>query len=253
MRANEDLAAIVGDRIVGTDPDGAGDAASLQYSITEGNADGIFSVTSTNGVGQLVLAAKPSAFAEDAVFSLVVKATDRGGEAGTATFSVTVIRSTEPPQVSDAAFSLDENSAAGTNVGTLVATYSGPLSFSIMNHDSSLNNLANNFAIDGNGVVTVVATREGGDELDYEQMSFGSSATVELVVSVFSAADSVYTSATVTITVVDVNEAPSLESSTSFVVDENTAVGTKIGNIPVTDPDGDTLAFTLVTTDIPFR
>ena len=129
------------------------------------------------------------------------------------------------------AFSVAENSAGGTSVGSVSATdpNSDALTYSITG-----GNTGAAFAIGGStGAVTVKGS------LDHESMS-SYTLTVEASDGTNKA------TATVTVTVTNVNETPSFGSSNySFSVADRARVGTSVGSVSATDADGDTLTYSI--------
>ena len=125
--------------------------------------------------------------------------------------------------------SFDENIASGTSIASVSASdpESGSLTYSLSGTGSNL------FSIDANGNITLT----GG--LDYE-----SATSYDLVITVSDGVNQ--TSETITISVADVNEAPSLSSTLaqdSF--DENIASGTSIASVSASDPESGSLTYSL--------
>ena len=126
-------------------------------------------------------------------------------------------------------FSIDENSANGTAIGTVIATDAdaSPTTYQDWTITSGNTNAA--FAIDSSSGELSVATSA---ELDYESTA---SYTLELSVS-----DGVNTASaeTVTINVNDLNDnTPVITAAQSFSIDENSANGSIIGIVAATDAD----------------
>ena len=140
--------------------------------------------------------------------------------------------------ISPQVFNIDENSANGATVGTVVATASdgGALTYGIVGGSS---NTA--FAIDSaTGEVTVA---------DSGQLNFEATPSLTLDVQVDGGAGGVG-QATMTIDLNDVNEAPAIDNQV-FNVDENVADGTSLGVVAASDPDaGDALAFSILDGDV---
>ena len=137
------------------------------------------------------------------------------------------------PVVDDQGFAIDENSANGTAVGTVVASDADPgdvLSYSVTGGSGQAA-----FALDSNtGEITVT---------DNAALDFEATPSFTLQVSVSDGQDN--DTATITIDLNDVNEAPSVENQ-SFAIDENSANGTVVGSIAASDPDaGATLGFSV--------
>jgi hypothetical protein len=141
------------------------------------------------------------------------------------------------PNISNQSFNVDENSANGSVVGTVSASdpNGDSLSYSITGGNTS-----GAFAINtGNGVLTVA----NSTALDYETITqFGLTVRV-------ADPDGFNDSATVTVALNDVDEGtpnntPDI-SNQSFNVDENSANGTVVGTAVASDPDGDSLSYSI--------
>ncbi|MBC8051982.1 MAG: cadherin domain-containing protein [Sphingobacteriaceae bacterium] len=132
-------------------------------------------------------------------------------------------------------FSINENAAPGTNVGTITAT---PNEVNLHNWSIVAGNTNNVFSINANtGVLTV----SPGAVLDKETKS-----TYSLEIAVL---DNLNKEATgfITININDINEAPNnIELSKSFVVQNNT-IGSVVASILTTDADANsTFTYALV-------
>jgi len=217
--------------VVASDPD-AGD--SLTYAITAGNTGGAFAINSSTGQITVASAAVLD-FETNPSFALTVQVTDDGTPVlnDTATVTLTLADVNESPVVDDQGFALDENSANGTVVGTIVA--SDPDSGDSVTYAVIAGSGIGVFAVDS---VTGQITVSDSSALDYE-----TSPSFNLTVRV---TDGALTDvATVTINLGDVNEAPSVVDQ-SFGVDENAANGTPVGTVASSDPDpGDALSTTI--------
>ena len=133
--------------------------------------------------------------------------------------------------------SIAENSTSGTNIEAVIAATdadNNTLAYLLSGTDAS------SFAID-----STTGQLKTSAALDHETKA---SYTVTVTVSDGTTIDRI----TVTITVTDVNEAPVFAdgSSITLSIDENTATGSNIGStLSATDPDDDTLTYTLGGTD----
>ncbi len=128
-----------------------------------------------------------------------------------------------------------ENAPVGTVVGTVAATHPDQtkLTYSI-----TAGNDDGKFAIGAGGVITAVGA------LDYE-----ATAAYALTVQATHPRGQSGTAA-VAVTVADVNEAPSFDPGEyTFTVAEDAAVGASLGSLSVTDPDEDTLTYSITTGD----
>ncbi len=139
-----------------------------------------------------------------------------------------------PPAFGDAAyaFRVAETSAVGTAVGTVTATTTGagPVTYAL-----TAGNDTAAFAIDAStGALTVAGA------LDYE-----TTASYPLTVTASDPAGGTSTAA-VTVTVTDVDEAPGFGAADyAFSVAEDAAVGTALGTVTATDPEDGTVSYAL--------
>ena len=139
--------------------------------------------------------------------------------------TINLTDTSEPPVVNPATFTVAENSPNGTAVGTVTFTDGDAgqtHSFSILG-----GNTGGAFAIDpSTGAITVANSAA----LDFETTP-AFSLTVQVTDN-----GSQSGTATVTINVGDVNEAPVVHPAT-FTLNENTPNGTVVGTVTFTDPD----------------
>ena len=207
--------------LTGTDDDGD----PLTYAITAGNDDGLFSI---NGIsGAITVAAALDHETTDS-HSLDVQVAD-AALSTTATVTVIVRDVNEAPGISDSTFKVEEDASIGSEVGILTGTDDDddPLTYAITaGNDDGL------FAINGiSGAITVEAA------LDHETTD-SHSLDVQVADAVLS------TTATVTVIVRDVNEAPGISDST-FTVEEDASIGSEVGILTGTDDDGDPLTYAI--------
>ncbi len=171
------------------------------------------------------------------VFNLTASATDGVTTPATAPVTISLTNVNESPtfNLASYSFSLPENSAQSTSVGTVAAT--DPDAGTTLVYSLSGTG-ASNFVINSStGVITVAA----GAVLNFEGTNvFNLTA---------SATDGVTTPATapVTISLTNVNERPTFNlASYSFSLPENSPQGTSVGTVAATDPDaGTTLVYSL--------
>ncbi|NOX45940.1 MAG: T9SS type A sorting domain-containing protein [Chlorobi bacterium] len=221
--------------VVASDPD-AGQV--LTYSITNGNTGNTFAINSTNG--ELTVANNSLLdFESNPYFSLTVQVQDNGtgNLTNQATITVDLNDINENPDISTASFTINENSANGTAVGTVSASdpdTGQTLSFSII-----AGNTSGAFQINPNSGAISVANSSA---LNYE-----SNPTYSLMVEVEdNGTGSLTDQATITINLNDVNESPDITSA-SFSINENSANGTAVGTVSASDPDtGQTLSFSII-------
>lgn len=159
---------------------------------------------------------------------------DDDGGSNTATVTMTIDGANDAPTVDDATFGTTENAADGTAVGTVSASdidMGDTLAYSITG-----GNTGGAFAIDN---VTGEITVANGLVLDFE--------TIPVFTLTIEVQDTggLTDTASVTVNLSDVNEAPTAGDS-SFGLDENSISGTNVGTVSASDPDaGDTLDYTI--------
>ena len=219
--------AVVGS-VTASDPD-AGD--TISYAITGGNADGAFAIDAN---GQLTVANGSLLDHETAPSrTLTVTVTDSGGLTDTATITVGVTDVNEAPTAADASFTIAEN--AGTNAVVGSVTASDPDAGDTISYAITGGNADGAFAIDANGQITVA----NGSLLDHE-----TAPSRNLTVTVTDAAGLTDT-ATITVGVTDVNEAPTAADA-SFTIAENAGTNAVVGSVSASDPDaGDTVSYAI--------
>jgi len=139
------------------------------------------------------------------------------------------------PDLADSAFSLVENSAAGSIVGSVGAT--DPDAGETFTYAILSGNTNGAFALNAaTGELTVA----NAAALDFE-----TTPTFSLAVQVTDAGGLTDTAA-ITVDLTNANEAPSLVAA-SFAIDENSTAGSLVGNIAATDPDaGETFSYAIL-------
>ncbi|MEI7769108.1 MAG: Ig-like domain-containing protein [Chloroflexales bacterium] len=176
--------------------------------------------------------------------SFTYKVTDGGDGASSAldsapaTVSITVNPPNAAPVVSPAAFAIAENSGNGASVGTVTAH--DPDSGQTITFAFTAGNTAGAFVIDANSGAITVANSAA---LDFEATpTFGLTVT-----ATDNGVPPTSGSATITISLTNVNEAPTDIALSNASVAENQPVGTTVGTLSTSDPDaGDTQTYTLV-------
>ena len=138
-----------------TDPD-VGQSGT--FAITGGSGSGVFAINASTG--QLTVATSTALnFEMTPSFSLIVQVTDNGTPplSGGATITVNLTNVNEAPVVNAATFTLPENSATGTTVGTM--TFSDPDAGTIGIFAITGGNTGGAFAINSStGQLTVATT-----------------------------------------------------------------------------------------------
>jgi len=222
---NAAVGAAVG-TVAATEPEGG----AVTYAITAGNDAGLVALDS--GTGALTVA-KALDHETTASLSLTVQASSGGGAAtATVAVAVTVTNVDEPPVFGSAsyAFSVVEFSSVGTAVGTVTATdpERGALTYAI-----TAGNTAGAFALDtGTGALTVAKTLDRATASSYS-----------LTLTASDAAGGTAT-ATVAISVTSAGPRPVFgAASYAFSVAQTVAIGTRIGTVSATHPDGATVVY----------
>jgi uncharacterized delta-60 repeat protein len=226
--------------VVATDPDTTAPNNTLNFSIVSGNPSNPFSINSAGVITVTNVAALD--FETNPTFTLQVKVTDGGGLNVTQPVTVKLTDVNETPTITaNQSFTIAENLAASSQVGTVVAfdpdltAPNNTLSFSIVGGIPS-----NPFSINSAGVITVSNTAA----LDFE-----TNPTFTLQVKVTDGGGLNVTQP-VTVSLTDVNETPTITANQSFTIAENLAAGSQVGTVAASDPDhtapNNTLSFSIV-------
>ena len=213
-----ELGSVVADITV-ADPDGD----TVQYTLTGAGSDN-FAISNS---GEITLTSELN-FESQSQFTIQVVSSDGINEI-VQDVVIYVVNDNEAPSVTLDNFTVAENAASGTTLAT--ATGLDPEGSNVSYFLSGQG--SENFQIDADGNITLDGT------LDYE-------ANQSYELTVF-ASDGLFTvPKTVTVTVTDANEAPSVSAAVAFnSFQENTAVGTTIATTTGTDPESDTISYSL--------
>ncbi len=215
--------------------------SGITYSLDD-SAGGRFAINATTGVVTLAAALD---FEAKASHDIVVRATSQDGSFSTQTFTVAVtdLNDTAPVFTSASAVTIDEGTTAVlTLTATDADTVGDPVSFSIT----------------GAGADNALFEIVGGNQLRFKvapnfeaPADAGLDGTYEVTVQATDGLNT--TTQTLTVTVADVNEAPTAASlvNTTLTIAENTAVGggIKVADVTVTDDALGTETLTLVGAD----
>ena len=198
--------------VVATDAD-ASPTTYQDWTITSGNTNAAFAIDSSSG--ELSVAASSQLDHEStASYTLELSVSDGVNTASTETLSINVddVNDNAPIITAAQSFSIDENSANGSTIGTVVATDADASPTTYQDWTITSGNTEAAFAIDSSSGELSVAT---SSELDYESTS---SYTLELSVS-----DGVNSASaeTLSINLSNVNEQPSFTSASSASINEN--------------------------------
>ena len=226
------------DTVVGllstTDPD-SGDTHSYSLVAGDGDADN----ASFTIVGDELQTVVTLDFETQETYSIRVQSTDEGGLSVEQILTITVTNVNEAPtEVTLSNSIVAEDAVVGTTVGTLTTTDpdSGDThTYSLVAGDGDTDNAA--FTIVGDELQTAVT-------LDFETQ-----ATYSVRVQ-STDAGGLSVEEVLTITITDVNEAPTAVAVSSQTVAEGEPIDTVVGILATTDPDnGDTHTYILVAGD----
>ncbi|RYE84776.1 MAG: cadherin repeat domain-containing protein, partial [Methanosarcinales archaeon] len=227
---NSAVGTLVGGPLIGTDEDGD----ILTWDIVSGNTGTTFSIAV--GSGQLSLAAVPN-FEVRTSYNLTVRVSDGRGGVATRVVTVNIQDVAEAPTwTGPLSASIAENSALNTIVFT--ATAADQDAGEVLSYSISSGNVRDVFAINSaTGAVRVSNVAE----LDYETR-----ASVVLEITVLDRT-SLSVRQSVTVNILNVNEAPTIVTS-SVTIPENSVAGTRVLQaLEVADPDaGDAHTITIV-------
>jgi len=209
----------------------------VTYSITAGNTGGAFAIDSSSGE---ITVASPAAvdFETTPSFTLTVQGTDDGTPDQTDTVDVviTVTDVNEPPVVDTATFNASESAIVGQDVGTV--TFTDPDAGQTHSYAITAGNTGGAFAIDpATGEITVAAT------IDFETTP-SYTLTVEVTDD---GTPALSDSATITVNVTNVNEAPSITAPAALSAVRDIAL--VVTGISVADPDAGDIELTLAVGD----
>lgn len=209
--------------VVATDPNAG---QSISFSITSGNTNSAFNISSSSGL----ITVGNSAAVNAGVFNLTVRATDNGSPVmwSAATVSINVSSgSNQPPVIANQTFSINENSPNGTLAGTVIAN--DPNAGQTLTYSITSGNSGGAFNLNASsGNLTV-----GNTTL----LNFEVTPVFNLTVRVTdNGAGNLWSQATITVSLIDVNEAPVINPGI-FSVAQFAPSGTFVGVVSGFDPD----------------
>ncbi|MEL6560970.1 MAG: BspA family leucine-rich repeat surface protein, partial [Bacteroidota bacterium] len=204
------------------------------FTITDGNEGTIFAIDSTSGVISVVDEVALNSNGITA-YNLTVQVADNGTPMLSGNGAVTInVVGNNPPAISTDALAVNENSPAGTLIGTIEVT--DPDDDQVMLTLANSNSL-NNFLLTQDGQLFVRA----GAILDFED-----SPQIDLEVAATDDGPGVLrTDKTIVIELNNVNEAPTVEDSNFDIITAATD-GTVVGTVQAEDPEADQLTFNIV-------
>ncbi len=208
---------------------------TFTYTLVSGEGDTDNASFAIDSNGDLVTASTID-FETQSAYSIRVRSTDDAGASFEEVFTITVTDVNDSPTaIALDNSTVDEDAPVDTVVGALQTTDADSgdtFTYSLVSGEGDTDNAS--FTIDGENLVTATS-------LDFETQSSysvrvrstdGASASVEQVF---------------TITIADVNDAPTAISIDNSSVDESSAIGTVVGEFSTTDEDAsDTFTYALV-------
>jgi subtilisin family serine protease len=214
-----------------TDPD---TCDKHTYSIAAGFDAAKFSIPTASN--RLILADGVLNYTAKSSYKVVVQVKDYFNKTYDQTLTVTVNSSAtnHAPNISNQSFNINENSVNGTAVGTVSAN--DPDAGNTISYSITAGNTGGAFALNATtGALTVSNT-----------LSYATTQTYALTVKVTDNGG-LFASATVTINVNNpaaANNPPNISAQT-FSVSESSSNGTAVGTIAASDPDGDSLSYSI--------
>jgi len=201
------------------------------YTIQAGGNGNLFNISGAN------LRTSQSFNYESATsYTVTIRSTDNGGLFYDKTFTINVNNVNETPYGLNFSGSIPENSATGTTVGTVTTldVDSGDtFTYSLVDTANYPDN--NSFTITSGGVLKSAAV-----------FNFESKSSYSIKVRTTDAGGLTF-DGVLTVSVTNVNEAPTNLALSSSSISENVPTGTTIGTLSSTDPDsGDTFTYSLV-------
>ena len=214
-----------------TDPDAA---STFAYALVAGTGSADNAAFSLDG--DTLRSATVFDYESKSAYSIRVRATDQGGLSTDKVFTIVVTNVNEAPSgIALSVLTVAENLAAGSAVGALSATdpdAASTVSYSLVIGTGSADNAA--FSMDGDTLRTAAV-------FDYESKSYYT-IRVRAIDQGGLSTDKVFS-----ISITNVNEAPTHITLSAATVAENRAAGSAVGTLSVTDPDvGNTFTYSLV-------
>ncbi|MDZ4689514.1 MAG: cadherin domain-containing protein [Planctomycetaceae bacterium] len=167
--------------------------------------------------------------------------TGDGDAAGTSTgdYSLNLTRVADvnnAPTANNATFAIAENRPSGHVVGTDVAT--DPDAGQTLTYAITAGNTGNVFAINtGTGQITVASPTLNFEGINQYNLT---------VQATDNGTPALSDTATVTINITNLNEAPMFLAPTTFTISENRPVGQFVGDVNTSDPEGNTVTYSIV-------
>lgn len=201
----------------------------VRYKVSSGDSS-LFALDSNSGKITVKLATLDYE-SKDTTFTVYVYATDGELTSNLVAVTIHVKDVNEKPSLADTSFAVREDAKVGTEIGTVVGFDPDSLNvkFSTISYKLVGSSAEGVFKVSSDGTISLAAA------VDYEKLN---QYTLKIAVSDGEFSDT----AAVKISVLDVNEAPSI-SPTTVSIPEDCAGCAAGDKIPATDPDGDKLVY----------
>ena len=210
----------------------------LSYAITAGNTNTAFSIQASTGI---ITVSNSSAlnYISNPTFSLTVRVQDNGTPllASFATISITVTPVNTNPVFANQTFTVNENTPLGVIVGHVTATDPDP--GQSLTYVMTTGNTGGAFLLGTNGILSIS---------NPSAVNFETNPVFQLGVTVTdNGQPQLSASATVTVSLTNVNETPVMPATQNLSVNENSAQGTAVGTVTAADPDaGQSISYSIV-------
>ncbi|NLR91399.1 cadherin domain-containing protein [Flammeovirga agarivorans] len=229
INENSAVSSVVG-TVSASDPE----SDVLTFSIVSGNSLGAFQINATSG--KITVADNtPLDFETNPSFKLTIQVSDgEFTDEASIIINLNDIDENTAPSISDTTFSINENSAVSSVVGTVSASdpEEDDLTFSI---------------VSGNGLGAFQINSNTGEISvnDNFILDFETNPSFQLTVQVSDGKLSNEASITINLNDIDENTSPSISDAT-FIIDENSDVSTVVCTVSTFDNEGDDLTFSIV-------
>jgi hypothetical protein len=207
-----------------------GGTVGNSYFLNTESHPGTFDVNSVSG--DIIIKDNTELNFEENPVHYIEIVVDNGVETVINSLFINLIDVNEVPSLAESEFLIEENSTNGSIVGDVAASDpdGNPLSYSIISGNSQ-------------GVFQINQSSGEISIADSTSLDFENNPNFNLTVE---ASDGeLSANATISIVLIDRNEAPSIFEDT-FTIDENSPVGTSVGVITSSDPENDILTFSIV-------
>ena len=216
-------------KIASFDPEGQ----TLLYDVLSGDGVAAFAVNQTTGV-VTVIDSSLLDYEIKTSFKLNVRVTDPEPQSDEAVITINLIdQADQAPIMGDQTFGVPENSTAGTTVGTLV--YSDQDTNDSHTFDITGGSGDGVFNIDSVGKITVAPGA---------QLNFEATPSYNMTVEIEDEGNLTDT-ALITVNLTNINENPTVTPAT-FTISEAAGNGTVVGTVAASDPENQTLTFSIV-------